>query len=239
MSDAQLEKMTQAVNAEATGLKGLTPAIDDPCAFTIELNNGRTLNEFLPKNVKFLADKEEPYYSPRQNAVHFNPELLRDHNYKAAFAHECGHALVKNPKKTNLTFLETGHEILYGARFRGLSLKERLGKIHSLMQQDLENEIDAMNNGKIVADLLGVDSMVYEDLATNAMQTHYWFTILYIGKLFEMTCPELSDDVVVDYYNPFAQESQQITYGEYKDMSKKAKDENTRAAKELHRKVQL
>lgn len=238
MSDTQLEKMTQVVNSNPiTGIREVVPIVEDPSSFTIELNNGRTLNEFLPKGVKFFVDKDEPSYSPRRNIVYFNPELLGNPNYEAVFAHECGHALVKNPKKTELTYLQTGHKIIYGGSFRQLSLEERVKKIYSLMQLDLENEVDAMNNGKIVADLLGVDSTVYEDMATNGLQTHFWANVIYLGKIFELTCPDLKDNTEITYYNPFAQEAQQITYEEFKTMHSKAKDENARAIRELRRKL--
>lgn len=238
MSDAQLERMTQMVNSDAaTGVKDVVPPADNALSFTIELNSGHTLNELLPKGVKFVMDKKEPWYSPRRNIVHFNPELLSNQNYKATFAHECGHALVKNPKKTELTYLQTGHEILYHGQFRQLPLEERLKKISSLMRLDLENELDAMNNGKIVADLLDVDSTVYEDVATNGLQAHFWFTISYIGKMFELTCPDLRDDALVDYFNPFAQEVHQITYHEFKTMNSRAKEENAKAFAEANRKI--
>ncbi len=238
MSDAQLERMTQIVNSNATtGIKDVAPVPEDPLAFTIELNSGRSLNELLPKGIKFSIDTDDPSYSPRRNIVYFNPELLTDPNYRAIFAHECGHALVKNPKKTELTYLQTGHEILYGRGFRELPLEDRLKKIYSLMQLDLENEIDAMNNGKVVADLLDVDPTVYEDMATNGLQTHFSATILYIRKMFELTCPDLQDDTLVDYYNPFTQGAQKITFDEFKTMSNKAKDDNAKAVSEIRRKI--
>jgi len=241
MSDAQLEMMTKMVNSNnVVGIKEVKPTYETSTSFVIELNNGRTLNEFLPKEIKFLIDKKDPAaYSPLRKAIYFNPELLNNPNYRAVLAHECGHALVNNAKKEHLTYLQTGHEILYTDIFRNLPLEDRLKKIYSLMQLELDNEIDATDRGKIVADLLGVDSVAYEDMTTISLQNHFWASIFHTEKFFEETRLNLKNDTLIPYYNPFTREASQVTYREFKTLGIKAKDEHARIMGVMRNRVNL
>jgi hypothetical protein len=241
MSDAQLEIITGEVRSGTDlGIKLTRPLDDDTSSFRIELNNGRSLNDFLPKGIRFLLDKKNPAgFSPLKNAIDFNPELFNNPNYLSMFAHECGHSLVKNPKKTHLAYLQAGHDIVYGGRFRLLPLEERLKKIYSFMKLDLDNEIDATDHGKIVGDLLGVDPLVYDDMTSISLQNHFWFNIYSVQKIFDLTCTDLKDETLVEYYDPFSQESVQITYGEFKTISLKSKDENAKTMKEIRKRVTI
>lgn len=229
MSEIQLKQITKTVSTDSImGISNVIKDSEDTYSFTINLKNGRTLNEFLPKGTTFLVDKGEPWYSPQKKVIHFDPELLNNQNYRAVLAHECGHSLVKKSKKTQLAYLQSGHEILYDGRFKERPLEERLKRISSLIKHNLDTEIDATNHGKIIADLIGIDPTVYEDMTTNSLQTHFQSNMQYLKKLLELSCPDLTDDTLVYYYNPFAQETRQITYGEFKTISIKAKEENTK-----------
>ncbi len=241
MSDKQLEIMTEIVGLNiGIGIKDVVPTEDNTSAHNILLNSGHSLNEFLPKGIKFIVDKEDPAaFSPLKNIIYFNPDLLRNPNYLAMLAHECGHSLVKNPKKTHLDYLQTGHEIVYDIRFKTLPLSDRLKKIFSLMKLDLDNEIEASHNGKIVADLLGADPIAYEDMISISLKNHFWFNMLSTQKLFELSCPDIKDDTLVEYYNPFTQDVIQISYGEFRKISMKSKDESAKTMVEIRNKVNI
>lgn len=241
MSETQLKRITKLVDSNTiVGIKEVIPIEENSSSFIIELNNGRSLNEFLPKGIKFLFNKKDPpAYSPLRNTIDFNPELLTSPNYLAVLAHECGHSLVRNPKKTHLTYLQTGHEIVYDSGFKKLTLDERTKKIYFLMKHDLDNEIDASHSGKIVADLLNVDPIVYDDIISISLQNHFWFNMYSTQKLFELSCPDLTDDTLVEYYNPFTQDPIKITYGEFKTLSMKSKDESAKTMVEIRKRVNL
>lgn len=188
------------------------------------------LNDFLPAGQKIL-DRHHPtehfYYHagtfPEDRHVvvdlaYVNNNKIPEKDAVTGLAHEIGHAYssierkwaIMSPsefEKMEKELSDTKTPIPRDAAYRGISF-------YSI---SMENEVEAWNEGELVATACGIDSTTYEWDQERSLESHYY---VYMDRVLALSqaCREIIDSDEFDIYNPFSQDYSKRTLAEIRQI---------------------
>jgi hypothetical protein len=201
----------------------------------IRLNNGKTLNEMLPVAFTIRNEKNlRPQMRMSTHTIEVNEEKLRNPFYLGTVAHEFGHLIDKRQDKLVGQEIDAEYILLTKSNMSSNKKVETLTKIFRLKMQV---EINASDTGKIIADMLGVDDSIYEDVITDGLKSHYSAELHSLGSKILRNCPDISERESLTIFDPFSQTDRTYTYGELKEEIGKMEKMNNQAIRDLDHKI--
>lgn len=235
MSDGKLEQLTSVVeSSKLNGVKG--HRVDENGQVIIDLQNGATLNSYLPPDNQILVGE---YESPKNDHrdIFIVPSKLDNPHYLSALAHEIGHIFNKETQnKIGRHYFLNVYDSLKGS-FLKKPLEHKLKALCQIFSTNMKIETEAWNSGKIVSDLLGIDEQIYEETMVDGINTHYSSSINDLYNRIIQKCPEITDQTTFKLYNPHTQSSETISYQDLKTLASKAPEANKKALEDVARKI--
>jgi hypothetical protein len=215
---------------------------------TIFDTNNQPINRILPPGMTILNVPGASRYSARDRRVEVDSEILTNSGEygKAMLAHEIGHAFDEENMER---YAAKARE--YNEKEPKAQPRERIGMWNDYFIAEATIEITAWDEGKIVSDLLGVDSQVYDDLMECAL-VHRWSSIVSdFYEILDKNLPLSKKDIKQSLrrflpfagdrkyilLNPITQQIEQFTFKELEAIRNQAIIDRKKADVEFNRKL--
>lgn len=212
---------------------------------TIEmrLNNGFRLNDLLPEHMG-IRQFDNIMPTIKENEIRLDHEKMSNPYYRAIVAHEFGHNMdeEQDPMWRQAFRMELNMEYnlgVFDSEFGDLSDTEKMAWIMKIYQIRMQREINAWDHGKVVADLLRVDQTTYEEARNTGIQSHYSSELFRAISHIAKQCPDISEQEVIEYFNPFTNNVGQTTWSDLLKLKPQLEELNNRSIEESYQKVGL
>lgn len=200
----------------------------------IKTSDGSTiLNEFLPPGMK-LVDRHHPlnhffFYNadePERRHVVIDLKYVHEKDIPTkvtltTIAHEIGHArTMQHGNPEALTKTETEAMLSYFIDKEKLGLPIPTNIVNRgvvLFSRQMEDEVNAWNEGKLVATACGIDDAYYEWEESYSLGSYYYANMGRINQLL-IRGEGVIDSDEFEVYNPYSQESVLMTVSEIRQL---------------------